>query len=215
MVFFHGGGLTEGDKSHAWFEPLAAEGLVIVSANYRLHPQNKYPAYIEDAAAAVAWARAHASKFGGGKSLFVGGHSAGAYLAAMLGTDARYLGAHGITLSDVAGVIPLSGQMITHFTVRAERGLPDWTMRVDEAAPLYHVGPQKPPFLLAFGDNDMPLRAEENRLMAAALRQAGNADAKAIELVGRDHETIAGLANADDSLRREMMSWIRAHAGVE
>ncbi len=130
----------------------------------------------------------------------------------MLGTDASYLAAHHIEFRDIAGVIPLSGQMITHFSVRAQRGVPETTIRVDEAAPLYHVKRETPPFLLGFGENDMAMRPEENRLMAVALRNAGNTDVKFIELAGRDHDTISQMKNADDILRREILSWISARA---
>ena len=212
LVFFHGGGLTEGDKADAWLAPLASEGLVIASANYRLYPDYQFPTFVEDAAAAVAWMRAHAHDYGGGDSLFIGGHSAGGYLAALLGTDASYLAAHNIEFCDIAGVIPLSGQMMTHFSVRAERGVPGTTIRVDEAAPLYHVNGETPPFLLGFGENDMAMRPEENRLMAVALRNAGNADVTCIELAGRDHDTISQMTRADDILRREILAWIGARA---
>ena len=212
LVFFHGGGLSEGDKTDAWLEPLASEGLVIASANYRLYPDYQFPTFVEDAAAAVAWVRAHARDYCGGDALFIGGHSAGGYLAALLGTDSNYLAAHGITLRDIAGIIALSGQMITHFSVRAERGLSETAIRVDEAAPLYHANGQTPPFLLGFGENDMIMRAEENRLMAAALRNAGNADVKYIELANRDHDTISQMTRADDLLRREIVTWIGARS---
>ncbi len=212
LVFFHGGGLTEGDKADEWIAPLAGAGLVIALANYRLYPDHQFPTFVEDAAAAVAWMRIHARDYGGGDSLFIGGHSAGGYLAALLGTDATYLAAHDMTFRDIAGVIALSGQMITHFSVRAERGAPETTIRVDEAAPLYHVNGETPPFLLGFGENDMAMRPEENRLMAVALRNAGNADVKCIELAGRDHDTISQMTRADDILRGEILEWIGAHS---
>lgn len=210
LVFFHGGGLTEGDKADEWLAPLASEGVIIASANYRLYPDHKFPTFVEDAAAAIAWMRGHARDYGGGTALFIGGHSAGGYLTALLASDARYLAAHGIELSDIAGAIPLSGQMITHFSVRAQRGWPETTIRMDDAAPLHYVKRETPPFLLAFGENDMAMRPEENRLMAAALRNAGNVDVKCLELAGREHDTISQMKNADDELRREIVSWIGA-----
>ncbi len=73
LVFFHGGGLTGGDKADEWIAPLAGAGLVIASANYRLYPDHQFPAFVQDSAAAVAWMRAHARDYGGGDSLFIGG----------------------------------------------------------------------------------------------------------------------------------------------
>ena len=88
---------------------LAAEGIGAAVTNYRLWPAT-HPDHIEDAAAAFAWLHAHASEHGGNPDqVFVLGHSAGAYLAALLAVDGRYLGAHGLALSAIRGAIPVSG----------------------------------------------------------------------------------------------------------
>ncbi len=213
FVWLHGGGLFGGDRNADWFESLAVEGFVVASANYRLSPAHKFPSYVEDAAAAVAWMRAHAHDYGGSRTTFIAGHSAGGYLAALLSTDARYLGAHGIKPSDIAGVISLSGQLITHYTVRAERGVPATAIRVDEAAPLYHAGRETPPTLLAYGDNDMSMRAEEAELFAAALRNAGQTRVVCLKIAERDHQVIAGMGNSDDPLRREIVAFLREQSG--
>lgn len=103
LVWFHGGGLTKGDKdgrqdpkdtvkTSAIARSLAAAGIAVITPNYRFSPTVTFPAYIDDAAAAVAWTRSHIAEYGGDPSrVFVGGHSAGGYLALMLGMDARYL----------------------------------------------------------------------------------------------------------------------------
>ncbi len=85
-VWFHGGGLTQGRKEIP--ERLRNKGIIIVAANYRLSPGVRAPAYIEDAAAAVAWTIQNCARYGGNpKQVFVSGHSAGGYLAAMIGLD--------------------------------------------------------------------------------------------------------------------------------
>ena len=129
LVWFYGGGLTGGAKSEPYTRAicraLASEGILVACADYRLSPKAKYPAYIEDAAAAVAWVKQHAAEYGGDANrVFVGGHSAGGYLTAMLGLDPQYLRAVGVNVTDLAGFIPISGQMMTHYTIREERGLP-------------------------------------------------------------------------------------------
>jgi acetyl esterase/lipase len=80
IVWFHGGGLTEGERSIP--EALMEKGIAIIAPSYRLSPKVKSPAYVEDAAAAVAWTFKNIEKLGGSpKRVFVSGHSAGGYLA--------------------------------------------------------------------------------------------------------------------------------------
>src|SRR5205085_1924481 len=107
LIWLHGGGLIEGSKSgvpdQAICRALAGEEMLVACANYRLSPEAKYPAYVEDAAAAVAWVCQHADKYGGDPELvFVSGNSAGAYLVGLLGVDAKYLQAVGIGGSELA-----------------------------------------------------------------------------------------------------------------
>ena len=90
VVWFHGGGLKNGNR----FVPagLKEQGIAVVPVNYRLHPQVKSPAYVEDAAAAVAWTLKNISRYGGSaRRVFVSGHSAGGYLTSMVGLDKRWL----------------------------------------------------------------------------------------------------------------------------
>ena len=153
VVWFHGGSLTAGDKAEGAqvtvARKLAASGVGVASVNYRLSPRAGFPAYVEDAAASVAWVLNHIGDYRGDASnVFVSGHSAGGYLAAMVGVAERYLGVHGVGLDDIAGLIPISGQMITHETVRQERGLPTSRPAIDDAAPVYHVRADAPPVLI-------------------------------------------------------------------
>ncbi|MCK4989925.1 MAG: alpha/beta hydrolase, partial [Bacteroidales bacterium] len=86
VVWFHGGGLTGGNKFIP--EELKEKGVAVVAVNYRLYPKIKAPVYIEDAAAAVAWVFKNIETYGGDPDLiFVSGHSAGGYLASMVGLD--------------------------------------------------------------------------------------------------------------------------------
>ena len=122
IVWFHGGGLKGGRRFIP--EALKEKNVAVVAVNYRLHPNVKSPAYIEDAAAAVAWVIKNIAKYGGSpRRLFVSGHSAGGYLTSMIGLDKRWLKKHGADPDQLAGLIPFSGHTITHFTVRAERGI--------------------------------------------------------------------------------------------
>ncbi len=122
IVWFHGGGLTGGEKEIPF--ALKEKGFAVVGVNYRLSPKVKAPEYIDDAAAAVAWVFKNIKNYGGDTSLiFVSGYSAGAYLTNMIGLDKKYLAKHNIDANNIAGLISLSGQAITHFTIREERGI--------------------------------------------------------------------------------------------
>ena len=188
VVWIHGGGLTEGSRSIP--AKLKNQGFAVAAIDYRLSPGVKSPAYVEDAAAAVAWVFKNIEKYGGSPDrIFLTGHSAGGYLAMMLGLDKHYLAAHGVDANLVAGLIPLSGQAITHFTVRKERGMSDKQPLVDEMAPLYHVRADAPPMLLITGDRELELlgRYEENAYLWRMMKIAGHKATELQELKGLNH----------------------------
>jgi acetyl esterase/lipase len=188
LVWFHGGGLTGGEKHIP--EGLKNQGIAVVTVNYRLHPKVKNPAYIEDAAAAVAWVINNIEDFGGDKdTIFLSGHSAGGYLASMVGLDKKWLASHSIDANLLAGLIPLSGHTITHFTIRKENGLAHTQPVVDEYAPLFHVRADAPPLLLITGDRELELwgRYEENAFMMRMMKVAGHKQTQIMELDGYDH----------------------------
>jgi len=191
IVWFHGGGLENGAKEIP--EYLKQRNLCIIGVNYRLYPQVKSPSYIEDAAAAVAWAFRHIGTYGGDTALiFLSGHSAGGYLTSMVGLDKQWLGAHQIDANRIAGLIPFSGQMITHFTIRKERGIRDTQPVVDSMAPLFHVRADAPPLLLLTGDREKEMlgRYEENAYMARMMQLAGHKQTRLFELQGYDHNMV-------------------------
>jgi acetyl esterase/lipase len=188
IVWFHGGGLTGGNKSIP--EALKEEGVCIVAVNYRLYPKIKAPAYIEDAAAAVAWVFNNIHDYGGDPSkIFISGHSAGGYLTMMVGMDKRWLKSNDIDANRIAGLIPFSGHTITHMTVRKERGIADTQPVVDDLAPLYHVRADAPPLLLITGDRELEMlgRYEENAYMMRMMKVAGHQETKIYELEGYGH----------------------------
>ncbi len=188
IVWFHGGGLKNGNKSVP--EGFREKGVAVVAINYRLHPKVKAPVYIQDAAASVAWVFENIEKYGGDASrIFVSGSSAGGYLTSMVGLDKRWLGTHGIDANRIAGLIPLAGHTITHFTVRAERGIEGTKPIIDDLAPLYHVRADAPPFLMITGDRELEMlgRYEENAYMMRMMRVAGHKDARIMELDGYGH----------------------------
>jgi acetyl esterase/lipase len=192
VIWFHGGGLTGGNKELP--EALKNQGVAVISVNYRLGPKVISPKYIEDAAAAVAWVFKNIPAFGGDESLiFVSGHSAGGYLASMVGLDKKWLNTQGIDANKIAGLIPFSGQAITHFLVRKERGIPDTQPVIDELAPLFHVRADAPPLLLITGDRELEMlgRYEENAYLMRMMKIAGHKNTKLYELDGFGHNMTA------------------------
>ena len=188
IVWFHGGGITGGNKELP--KELMNKGYAIVGVNYRLSPKVTAPAYIEDAAAAVAWTFEHIGNYGGSsKLIFVSGHSAGGYLGMMITLDKKYLSKYNIDANKIAGLIPFSGQAVTHFTVRKERGIKDTQPVIDEYAPLYFVRSDAPPMLLITGDRELELlgRYEENAYLNRMMKLAGHTRTKLYEMQGFDH----------------------------
>ena len=188
VIWFHGGGLTGGNKELP--EGLKNQGIAVISVNYRLGPKVSAPKYIEDAAAAVAWVFKNIPAFGGDESLiFISGHSAGGYLASMVGLDKKWLNTQGIDANKIAGLIPLSGQAITHFLVRKERGIADTQPVIDDLAPLFHVRADAPPLLLITGDRELEMlgRYEENAYLMRMMKIAGHKNTKLYELDGFGH----------------------------
>ncbi|OOG77942.1 alpha/beta hydrolase [Flavobacterium sp. A45] len=188
VIWFHGGGLTGGNKELP--EGLKDKGFCVVSVNYRLSPKVKAQKCIEDAAAAVAWTFKNIATYGGDDSLIiVSGHSAGAYLSLMVGMDKKWLKADGVDANSIAGLIPLSSQTITHFEIRKERGIPETQPIVDEFAPLYHVRADAPPLLLITGDRELEMlgRYEENAYMARMMKLTGHKQTTLYELQGFGH----------------------------
>ena len=195
VVWFHAGGLRSGERFIP--EQLKNQEIAIVTADYRLYPDVKSPTYIEDAAAAVAWVFKNIHKYGGSSELiFISGHSAGGYLASMIGLDKDWLAKYNIDADSIAGLIPFSGHAITHFTIREERGIPGEQPIIDEFAPLYHVRADAPPLILITGDRELELlgRYEENAYLMRMMKVAGHQQTYLYEIQGFDHGGMADPA---------------------
>lgn len=188
VVWFHGGGLTGGEKEIP--ERLKNNGFCIVGVNYRLSPHVNVPKYIEDAAAAVAWVFKNINKYGGDTNkIIVSGYSAGGYLTLMLGLDKKWLAKHNIDANRIKELVPFSGQCITHFTIRKERGIPETQPIVDEYAPLFYVRVDAPKTLLITGDREFEMlgRYEENAYLYRMMKVVGHKDIRHYELDGYGH----------------------------
>lgn len=175
FVFFHGGGFERGSKSSGEriAKYLTDRNVAVVSANYRMYPNAKYPDFIEDAAEVVYWVSENINNYGKCNKIFVGGSSAGGYLSMMLCFDPRWLSRFGELKVPVAGYFHNAGQPTCHFNVlQNERGVSKKRMIVDDSAPIYHVGTAEeyPPMHFVVSDNDIECRYEQTMLMLATLR---------------------------------------------
>ncbi len=192
LVFFYGGSWATGARKDYAFagRSLAAEGFVTVVPDYRLVPQVRFPGFVEDGAAAVAYARAHAREWGGDPGrIALAGHSAGAYIAAMLALDPRFLAKAGAPGGTVRAWAGLSGPYdFRPFDVAASQdAFGAWP---DPAAtqPITFAGAGAPPTFLAHGARDTTVRPRNTERLAAKLRAAG---------VAVDEHLYAGLDHKD------------------
>lgn len=174
ILFFYGGWWAFGTRTDYGFlgRALAAQGFVTVVADYRLVPEGRFPGFVEDGAAALRWVRGHIGAYGGdGERIVVAGHSAGAYIAAMLAVDGRRLGPDRETLR---GLIGLAGPYdFVPFTVQAARDAFGHWPEPAETQPVTHADAGTPPALLLTGADDVTVRPRNSKALAAKLRAEG------------------------------------------
>ena len=200
LLYFHGGGLEAGDKSNQkiFFDYMVSQGIAVVSANYRMYHECKYPDFLTDAADATAWIFRNITKYGTVKEIYVGGSSAGGYIAQMLCFDERWLSGHGINSCDISGFIFDAGQPTCHFNVLRERGIDTRRIIIDDSAPLYYVDDTKeyPRMLIIVSDNDMQNRYEQTMLLVSTLKHFGHSEKTELKIMNGTH---CAYVNATDS----------------
>ena len=179
VVFFYGGSWQEGDKAMYRFvgAALAAHGIVTIIPDYHVYPDVRFPTFLQDAALAVAWSKHDAQNFGGDPDrLVLMGHSAGAYIAAMLALNPTYLGAAGLNpRRDISGFIGLAGPY--DFLPLHDPVIKIIFGPSDELAgtqPINFVTPGAPPAFLAAGLRDTTVEPQNSMRLAARLRAAGD-----------------------------------------
>ena len=138
----------------------------------------------------------------------------GGYLACALGTDPRWLRSEGLQASELNGIVAISPQVFTHYTIRAERGIadPEHTPLIDEAAPVFHASAATPPVQLFIGDHDTPTRREEVGYFIAVLHLKQQADATLTLVRDRNHGTMHGnAAKPGDPVGTGIVAFIQHH----
>ena len=214
VLFFYGGSWNSGARQDYRFvgEALASRGIVTVVADYRLYPQVRYPEFLQDAARAAAWTRQQISSYGGDpQRIFLMGHSAGAYNAAMLALDDSLLAQVHLAPDSLRGWIGLAGPYdflpVTNPVARPVFFYPD---SPPDSQPINHVSASAPPALLLASLDDPTVNPQRNTGgLAKKLRASGVAvDEEYFERT--DHVTLVaalalplrGLAPVLDSVER-------------
>ena len=199
LMFIHGGYWAVGSKDTLGFMAPAITSLpaILVCPGYRLTPEAKYPQPVEDCRAALKWVYDNIADYGGDPNrLFIGGHSAGGHLAAMVTLQRDLLLSASLPENVVKGCFPVSG-VYDVFDSPPERRDPfvNSLEEAREASPLNHTHGNNTPFFMVIGENDFPNLRNQFPMMSVALKaQAGPVET--MEMPGLNHFEIS-LANGD------------------
>ena len=223
LIYFHGGGLVEGDKSEGWanwsnnfgYQFLQA-GVGLVMVNYRLSGKNgtKWPAYLQDAALAVAWVQQHIAEYGGNeRSIFVSGFSAGGYITHMLSIDPRWYAEIDFRPKHIRGYIPMSGQTRQHGNLAADLGVAqtDLMKLRPYAMPLALVKKTKIPIaVLTGGDEGQTIT--DNKQYCDTLVQLGSKHTSFYVQPGKSHVPMRdGLGDSISPSRDRVLAFIKQY----
>ncbi len=226
-ILVHGGGWTSGDKGGSnhpgdgaditpWFAPLTAAHFTWFSINYRLAPAFRWPACFEDVQTAIRWVRAHAAEYKGDpRQIVLFGHSAGGHLvclaATMAGPDTRVQAVVGCApVTDFEYELPRRGGLSKSLQLLLDRPqavTPEARAILREMAPINHVRPGLPPFLLVQGDADRTVPIEETRLFEAKLKAAG-VPCDFLVIPGAPHRLLSWSGH-DPRFMDEIIAWVR------
>jgi acetyl esterase/lipase len=195
-VFFYGGSWTRGDRAAYRFvgEALASAGIVTLVADYRLSPQVRWQGILDDCASAVGWAHRNAARLGSSpQRIFLAGHSAGAYNAAMLALDPRWLAKQGLQPRQLAGWVGIAGPYNFLPIGDPESQVAfDWPATPADSQPVAHVSAQAPRTLLLAAREDTVVLPKRNSGELAERLQRAGADVQLEILEGVNHVTIVG-----------------------
>jgi acetyl esterase/lipase len=176
VVFIYGGSWNDGARAQYQFvgEALAARGVVTLVADYRLYPEARYPDFLSDSAQALAYGLDQAARLGGDpKRVFVMGHSAGGYNAAMLALDARWLKATGHGPNELAGWIGLAGPYDFYPIVNpAAKPVFFHPNYPQNSQPIGFASPKAPRSFLAAATDDKLVNPQRNTVQLAEKLQA-------------------------------------------
>ena len=220
IVFLHGGALLYGDKTYGKgiAASLVESGVGLVSANYRLSPDHAHPSHVQDAAAATAWVINNIATYGGDpENVFIAGHSAGAYLAALLAIDSSLIEKHNIDKGALKGTVLISPFLYVEETA-PERITTNpvyksiWGDKKEgwlKASVSGFIGADQNNILVIYADGDDLWRKEQNTRFVRDLKFEGNSNVTAIEVGNRTHITIMSeILEQDDQVSKLIVNFI-------
>jgi arylformamidase len=220
LVHIHGGGWKMGDKKMMKETGMfyASQGILFITPNYRLSPEVQHPAHVEDCAAALSWVFDHVTELGGDKSrIFLSGHSAGAHLAALLGTNAAYLQKYNIEPGQLGGVISVdtaSFNLLSDDNETLVKRFVKQAFGTDEkvlkgASPFYNVTDKGSyPKFLIFNTTNRESAAKGGKKFADKLKSAG-CDVQFVPVDAHTHKDMAtGMYDASDPVGSGLLQFI-------
>lgn len=225
LVFVHGGGWRVGDRTWGTYEAtgrrFAARGFLTVIVSYRIAPEHRHPALVEDVAASIAWVLEHAHEHGGDpRRIVLSGQSAGAHLALLATSDPRWLAAHGHLARELAGIVAISGpyELVEMGRSRVLVGKPlvEPAFGPDEAvwraaSPARWAGVTPlPPVLFGWADSDPEILQRQGEETAKLYASRGVVVTTTIARF-KDHLTsVMDLGEAGDPLSDEIERFVRS-----
>lgn len=220
LVHIHGGGWRKGDKKmmKTTGEFYASQGILFITPNYRLSPEVMHPSHIEDCASALAWVFTHVTDIGGdSRRIFLSGHSAGAHLAALLGTNHQYMLNHNINPSDLAGVIPVDTASFNLLSNDDERivkrlikkAFGDNKLTLKNASPFFNINKRATyPEFLILNTTNRAAGAREAKAFADKLVAAGH-EAQFVAVENHTHREMAqGIYDVSDPVGQAILQFI-------
>ncbi|MBV7258651.1 alpha/beta hydrolase [Erythrobacter crassostreae] len=215
LLFLHGGSWRSGDPEDYDFvgRAFVERGFIVVLGGYRLKEAGKYPAMLTDTASVIGWTHREIAKHGGDpESIVIAGHSAGAYNVVMAALEEKWLAAEGLSPSDIAGVVGLSGPydffpFDSDSTIAAfgEAAEPESTQ------PIAHINGDAPQMLFLHGEMDTTVKPRNSRILAEKLKEEGG-HALTVFFPDKDHiDPLTSLA-APWRSRREVADLIAGFA---
>lgn len=216
LLFFHGGGWTNGYKEWMVFMAPALNklGITFATAGYRLAPQHLFPVGLDDCAAALTWLGGHVAQFGGDpRQIFIGGHSAGGHYASLLSVNEGKRASQSQPAL-IRGCAPVSG--VYYFGVDSGMAVRPRFLGAPElgndvlASPLLQLGDSTCPFLISYGENDFPHLIRQAQEMAAALKEKG-LSVQSLVLPGCNHFTASYAAGEEGGIWPDTLNgWMQS-----
>ncbi len=221
LMFIHGGAWRHGFKEWMGFiaPPIISLPAIFVTVNHRLMPEHRFPTHLEDCFDALGWIYRNIEQHGGSPNrIFVGGHSSGGHLAALLALRRDYAAVRDLPDDVLKGCFPISGAHNLHLEdvepgSRREKMLAEFLARPGddrEASPIDHVAGNQVPFFIAWGSKDVPAIAADSERLATDLRdQPGGVEHHVFE--GYTHfQTNESCGDPDNPWVVKVREWMAA-----